>query len=183
MLLRLIAAAAFIAVPIAEIAVFIQVGDLIGLWPTLACIVATAILGVSLLRLQGLSVVAQASQALDEGRLPVEPIIHGAFLLVAGALLLTPGFITDAVGFALLVPPLRVALARAIWSALRRSGDVHVVVEGDFRESEPGPRRGEGPVIEGEAVEREEEENGAGRADSPWRRGGAGPENDGGGRG
>jgi len=167
--MKLIAALIFILVPVAEIATFIEVGGLIGLWPTLACIVATAIAGVALLRQQGLSTLAQAQQAVDQGELPVEPIIHGLFLLVAGAFLLTPGFITDAVGFLLLVPPVRLAIARVLWGWIKQSRDVHIVVEGTAREVHPdedaadhGPGDGRGPLIEGKAVRED---------DSPWRHG------------
>lgn len=101
---------AFIAVPMIEIGLFIQVGGLIGLWPTLAIVLVTAVLGTTMVRSQGLSVLAklQASMA-GEGN-PAEQMVHGAMILFSGALLLTPGFFTDAVGFALLVPGIRVAL-------------------------------------------------------------------------
>lgn len=168
--MKFIIALVFILVPIAEIATFIQVGGLIGLWPTLLAIVVTALLGVALLRQQGLSTLSQAQAARERGEFPIEPIIHGLFLLVAGAFLLTPGFITDAAGFILLVPSIRLTIARAMWRRLRDSENVHVVVEGTAREefhpdreSDDHDRRGptpDGPVIEGKVV---------GNEDSPWR--------------
>jgi UPF0716 protein FxsA len=98
---------AFIAVPLIEIALFIQVGDVIGLWPTLALVVLTALLGTWLLRLQGTIAMAELRRSFSEVEDPSEPLAHGAMILFAGALLLTPGFFTDIVGFALLSPPVR----------------------------------------------------------------------------
>jgi UPF0716 protein FxsA len=102
----------FIAIPLLEIYLLIQVGEEIGALPTVALVVFTAVLGIWLLRWQGLATVAQVQQSMAQGQLPAIPLIEGLFLLVAGALLLTPGFFTDALGFALLIPPLRQGLAR-----------------------------------------------------------------------
>ena len=96
--------AAFITIPIAEIAVFIEVGDRFGLWPTLAGIFGTALAGTYLIRQQGISVFKEVQRKLDAGEFPAKQVFDGLCLLVAGALLLTPGFITDAIGFILLVP-------------------------------------------------------------------------------
>lgn len=111
---------AFLLVPIIEIALFIQVGGLIGLWPTLGIVVLTAIAGTMLVRGQGLATLAQLQASLAEGRDPTGHIAHGAFILVAGVLLLTPGFFTDATGFLLLLPPVRAALIR--YGAARMAG-------------------------------------------------------------
>lgn len=100
---------AFVAVPIIEIALFIRVGGFIGLWPTLAIVVLTAVLGSALLRRQGLSTIARVQTEIREGRDPSSALAHGALLLVSGILLLTPGFFTDAVGLALLIPAVRAA--------------------------------------------------------------------------
>lgn len=102
--------ALFLAVPLIEIALFIQVGGLIGLWLTLAIVIITAILGTWLVRAQGLLAMSQLRGSFSELRDPTEPLAHGAMILFSGALLLTPGFFTDAVGFALLVPGIRTAL-------------------------------------------------------------------------
>ena len=96
---------AFIAVPLIEIALFIQVGGMIGLWPTLAIVILTALLGTWLLRMQGAAALTDLRRSFSEVEDPSEPLAHGAMILFAGALLLTPGFFTDAVGFALLTPP------------------------------------------------------------------------------
>jgi UPF0716 protein FxsA len=110
---------AFIAVPLIEIALFIQVGGAIGLWPTLLIVVLTAILGTFLVRQQGGSVLRQLRERLDTLNDPTEPLAHGAMILFSGALLLTPGFFTDALGFALLVPRIRSAVFREIRSRIR----------------------------------------------------------------
>ncbi|WP_028294657.1 FxsA family protein [Oceanobacter kriegii] len=97
----------FIIVPIIELAVLIQVGGLIGVLPTIAIIFVTAILGVRLLKQQGAGVLLRAQQKMQEGGLPASELAEGFLLALAGALLLTPGFVTDAFGFALLVPAIR----------------------------------------------------------------------------
>lgn len=104
----------FLIIPLIEIALFIQVGGLIGLWPTLLIVVLTAILGTIMVKSQGLAVLDQLRGSLEQVRDPTEPIIHGAMILFSGALLLTPGFFTDAVGFALLVPGIRTAIFQAV---------------------------------------------------------------------
>lgn len=104
----------FVLVPIVEIALLIQVGGVLGVFPTLAIVVATAALGTWLLRHEGLSTLAKARSRLDSGELPALQMIEGMVLLVGGALLLTPGFMTDAFGFFCLLPPSRRWLAGEI---------------------------------------------------------------------
>lgn len=104
----------FIAVPLIEIGLFIQVGGWLGLWPTLAIVVLTAIAGTALVKSQGAQALAQLKGSFDDLRDPTEPLAHGAMILFSGALLLTPGFFTDFVGFALLVPAVRRAVLREI---------------------------------------------------------------------
>lgn len=101
---------AFLAVPLIEIGLFIQVGGLIGLWPTLGIVVLTALIGTALVRSQGLAAMNNLRGSFSRLEDPSEPLAHGAMILLAGALLLTPGFFTDAVGFALLAPPVRHAV-------------------------------------------------------------------------
>ena len=103
---------AFLAVPLIEIGLFIQVGGLIGLWPTLLIVVLTAIAGTALVRGQGLQAVARLKRSMSELSDPSRALADGAMILFAGALLLTPGFFTDIVGFALLTPPVRLAAMR-----------------------------------------------------------------------
>lgn len=100
----------FIAVPIVEIWLLLQVGGTIGAVPTVGLVVLTAVVGAALVRAQGFSTILEVRGSLDAGEVPAVAIVEGIFLLVAGALLLTPGFVTDAIGFGCLVPPLRRAL-------------------------------------------------------------------------
>jgi len=97
----------FVIMPIAEMWLLIEVGGRIGALPTIALVLLTATLGLALLRQQGISTLARANQRMQSGGLPVQEMAEGLFLAVGGALLLTPGFITDAIGFACLIPGLR----------------------------------------------------------------------------
>lgn len=133
----------FVATPILEIVLFIEIGGLIGVAPTILIVILTAIVGSILLRLQGGAVIQRTQQALRAGELPVDPVIDGISLMMAGALLLTPGFFTDAVGFLLFVPPFRRWLARRIFAQMVRSGHVFVAGGGpEDRGAPPGGRRG-----------------------------------------
>ncbi len=140
---------AFIAVPLIEIGLFIKVGGMIGLWPTLAIVLATAVVGSWLVRMQGAAALAQLRGSLNELRDPTEPIAHGALILLAGALLLTPGFFTDAMGILLLIPPVRAALLRYLATRVRVErftfGDMPPrrdpqrpdIIDGEFHEIDP----------------------------------------------
>ncbi|MEL6887355.1 MAG: FxsA family protein [Pseudomonadota bacterium] len=101
---------AFLAVPLIEIALFIQIGGAIGLGWTLLIVVITAVLGTYLVRQQGIQALRQVQSSFNQLQDPSEALAHGAMILFSGALLLTPGFFTDAVGFALLVPGVRLAV-------------------------------------------------------------------------
>ena len=98
---------AFLVVPVVEIVLFIVVGRYIGLAATIAIVLATAVLGSWLVARQGRETLARFGSEMGEGRFPASTMAHGGMILVAGALLLTPGFLTDAVGFVLLLPPVR----------------------------------------------------------------------------
>lgn len=108
---------AFIAVPMIEIALFIQVGGIIGIWWTLLIVLLTAIAGSFLVRTQGLRELSNLQRSFSELRDPTEPLANGAMILFAGALLLTPGFFTDIVGLSLLVPGVR--RAAYLWARAR----------------------------------------------------------------
>lgn len=107
----------FIAIPLLEIYLFIKVGEVIGAWPTVLAIVLTAVIGVALLRHQGLSTMSRFQQQVQCGELPATTMLEGMMLVIAGALLLTPGFFTDAVGFLLLVPFARLAIINKVVGA------------------------------------------------------------------
>src|SRR3954452_10532673 len=109
----------FIVVPLAELYVIIQVGDLIGLGPTLVLLLLDAILGSMLLRHQGRAAWIRFNRALAEGRLPHKEVFDGVLVIMGGALLLTPGFLTDIVGLVLLIPPTR-AIVRGISARIVR---------------------------------------------------------------
>jgi len=139
---------AFLLVPLIEIALFIQIGGAIGLWPTLAIVIATAVLGTWLVRTQGLMAMGQLRSSFSELRDPSEPLAHGAMILIAGALLLTPGFFTDAVGFLLLTPPFRMAVYRYVrarvnvqhfemGSGPQRKPGRDDIIDGEFEEVKP----------------------------------------------
>lgn len=117
---------ALILVPLAEIAIFITIGKYIGVTGTLACVLLTAIVGAVLMRHQGLRTLRAAQAAVGRGEPPVRHLFDGVCIFVAGAFLLTPGFLTDTVGLLLLVPPVRASLGRWAWGVLQRHGHVHV---------------------------------------------------------
>lgn len=146
---------AFIAVPLIEIALFIQVGGAIGLWPTLLVVIVTALLGTYLVRKQGTQVLADLRHEMTSMQDPARPLAHGAMILFSGALLLTPGFFTDAVGFALLIPNVRQAVFDAAKSRIKMqsfsTGQGPMargpIIEGDYEVETPSaePRKTEGP--------------------------------------
>lgn len=145
----------FVSVPIVEIGIFISVGDHIGLWPTIGAIIATAALGAALLRHQGLQTLARAHKALNENRPPVAEVFEGACLVFAGALLLTPGFLTDTIGFALMLPPLRRWIVAAVVARVAvRVHAAHTSTHTSAHTAGPSAAHGPGgPVIDGEFEE------------------------------
>jgi UPF0716 protein FxsA len=110
----------FIVVPIAELAVIIQVGQAIGLWWTIALLLADSILGSILMRMQGRAAWRRFNAAVQEGRVPAREVLDGALVIFGGALLLTPGFLTDVLGLALLIPPTRALVRRVLVRRLER---------------------------------------------------------------
>lgn len=154
-MLRLAVGLAFIVVPVLELALLIKTGQVIGVWATVALVLTTAFTGALIISRQSLSVLSRTLEAVAEGQPPVAPVLDGLFLLVAGALLLTPGLMTDAVALLLLVPPVRRTIARATVRWLLRRAHVHVeVYRADADRTPDAPRRppgiGGGPIIEGE---------------------------------
>lgn len=134
----------FILVPLIEIFLFIEIGGRIGVGATVALVVVTAVLGTTLLRQQGLAVFRRAQESLGRGEVPVAEVFDGLCLLVAGAVLLTPGFLTDAVGIVLFVAPFRRWLGRALIRRIhvdggggRRDGPADKIIEGEYRHVPP----------------------------------------------
>jgi UPF0716 protein FxsA len=134
-----------IALPLLEIWILIRIGAEIGAPLTVGLVIFTAILGAWLVRRQGLRTLARVRARVDAGELPAQDLLEGLLLLFAGLCLLTPGFFTDLLGFLCLIPQLRAMLARALLVAmtnhgLRAPASGAVIVEGEFWESETGPR-------------------------------------------
>ena len=136
----------FLAIPIIEIYLLIQVGQVIGAGWTILLVVMTAVIGVWLLRIQGLSTLTRAQQRLQDNQLPAREILEGMALVVAGAFLLTPGFFTDTIGFLLLFPPTRIALVKLAAARMVVSASVP---------GQPQPRQS-GDVIDGVKYHRED---------------------------
>jgi UPF0716 protein FxsA len=132
----------FLVTPVVEIAIFIKVGGLIGVQATVVIVLVNAVLGAALLRSQGLSTLMRAQKSLEQGQPPVEAVVDGVGLIVAGALMITPGLLTDAIGFLLLIPPLRRRVTMALFLRLARSSLVHFQVYQSSHHS--GPRGGDG---------------------------------------
>jgi len=123
----------FIVVPILELVLLIQLGQVVGLWPTLGLVVFTGVTGAALARLEGLRVLYHFQSELAAGRLPGQALLDGISVLVGGAFLLTPGIITDLTGFALLFPPTRRWIQRRLRRRLERGlaeGTIRVVTMG-----------------------------------------------------
>ena len=106
----------FIVVPVIEITLLINVGQAIGAWYTVGLVLLSAFIGVNMLRYQGISTLARAQQRMHEGQIPGNEMVEGVVLAVGGALLLTPGFVTDVVGFLCLIPFTRKRFAKLIMS-------------------------------------------------------------------
>ena len=141
----------FIIVPIAELAVIIQVGQELGIWLTLAILIADSILGSMLMRSQGRAVWRRFNETLRAGRPPAREVLDGVLVIFGGALLLTPGFITDIAGLLLLIPPTRALVRRLL---ARRLMDRMVVSMTMPRP--PGPTRVPGRAdydVDGTAVD------------------------------
>lgn len=152
-----------LVIPMAEIAMFVVVGQYIGVAWTLLLILATAILGSILLRVQGFGLIRQIQGEMNAGRVPGRELVHGVMILVAGILLLTPGFITDTMGFLLFLPPVR----DAVWAFLRKRVTFETVVATQNRYR----RRGQAP--DGETIIDLDESEFERKPDpaSPWRKG------------
>lgn len=172
--------ALFLAIPIIEIYLLIKVAGVIDWLPTIALVVTTAVIGAALLRSQGSQTYLRFNQALSEGRVPANEILEGVALLVGGALLLTPGFFTDVIGFICLLPFTRRPLATFFVNRFNplsgpMSGPMSGMNMGGFGQaprgpsasnkpndgpsSEPGNRPGNRPgnVIEGEVTHRSDD--------------------------
>lgn len=162
---------AFIGIPLIEIALFIEVGGAIGTAATIAIVIGTAFLGAWMLRQQGLATAQRAQAKLQRGEMPVEQAFDGMFLVFAGGLLLTPGFLTDAIGFSLFIPQVRQFLrSRISAAAARRGSSFRVYQAGTMHAEGSYENDGQPPhhpgTIEGDAVDLDETPP---DPNSPWR--------------
>ncbi len=126
----------FVLVPIIEIALFIEIGGALGLWPTLGVVILTALAGSTLLRMQGLSTLARLQGNIQTLQDPSRELAHGALILVAGVVLLTPGFFTDAAGLLLMVPAVRDVVIKYGAAKMVARSSVHVHT-GNTRQEHP----------------------------------------------
>ncbi|MGS0692123.1 FxsA family protein [Shewanella sp. 30m-9] len=132
----------FVLVPVMELSVLIRVGEVLGSWTTVALVIFTAVVGVSLVRTQGISTLMQVQQKLARGEAPGQEIVEGMMLAVAGLLLLIPGFVTDFLGLVLLTPFMRIPVARFFYKRMQ----LKVQANGGFQSGfGPGFGAGMGP--------------------------------------
>ncbi|CAK1733335.1 FxsA family protein [Vibrio crassostreae] len=160
----------FIFVPIIEIGLFIQVGGFLGLWPTIALVLITAFVGASLVRSQGIQTLMSVQGRLQQGEMPAQQILEGVMLAVAGVLLLTPGFMTDALGMLVLLPAPRAMIAKKMMEKMvvsNMSGGFHAGGQAGFGQSpfgqdpfnrDPSNQSKDGNTFEGE-FEKKDDDN------------------------
>jgi len=143
----------FIIIPIIEITLLINVGQLIGAWYTIGLVLLSAFVGVNMLRYQGLATLGRAQQKMAQGEMPQQEMLEGLVLAVGGALLITPGFVTDVIGFCCLFPLTRIGfikLAKGRFkSKMSASSFTHKHSTGSFTPRDSG----QGDIIEGEFSE------------------------------
>jgi len=143
----------FFAMPIIEMYLLISVAGYIDALPTIGLVMLTAVIGVALLRQQGLETLTRGTQKMSHGQMPAQEMAEGLLLAVAGALLITPGFVTDAIGFLILFPPTRMVIAQII---LRR---VQINGAHSFRghaDQQSGSEREHSQTLEGEYHRRDD---------------------------
>ena len=135
----------FLAIPFIEIYFLLKIGSIIGVFPTVLMVVFTAVLGAWLLRRQGLSTLQRFQNTLAQGQIPATEMLEGAILMVGGALLLTPGFFTDAIGFACLIPTTRHKIAafviekhliQAAGPIRKKQDNKGKVIEGEYKKDD-----------------------------------------------
>jgi UPF0716 protein FxsA len=164
---------ALLAWPLAEIAGFVLVGDAIGVWPTLGLVILTGLLGAFLMRQQGIHLLRKLQEESRSGGVPAGSLIDGAMVVVAGILLLLPGFLTDIIGLALFLPVVR----RFLWSRIgkrfvvtrsyRESGFRHPTNAADNAERTPSDAQGKVVDLDDDEFHRDGNPN----AGSPWAKG------------
>jgi UPF0716 protein FxsA len=171
--MRLLLVVLFVVVPIAELYILIQVGHAIGALPTIGLLILDAILGAALLRMEGRRTWRAFTQALEARRVPAREVADGALVVFGGALLITPGFLSDILGLLCILPPTRAALRRLLTGAVgrkmgRKMGAAGVIrlggratgpatgpstAPGPAGPARPRPGDRQGEVIEGEVID------------------------------
>lgn len=131
----------FIVIPIIEIAVLLQVGEIIGGWPTVGIVIFTAWLGAFFVRQQGLATVQNLQLKMAQGEMPSEEIVAGLLLLVSGVFLVTPGFVTDAFGLSLLIPQVRLGLVKLVQGRLIKQVNIHAQYNGQTFDHQAEPMK------------------------------------------
>jgi UPF0716 protein FxsA len=137
----------FTVVPLVELGLLIELGRVIGLAPTIAIVVLTGFAGAALARWQGLATLRKVQTDMAQGRVPGEALVDGLLILVAGAVLLTPGLLTDALGFLLLIPPTRAVVRRSLVNTFKGRVQMGGPTTFDARWSS-GDDRDEPPTID-----------------------------------
>ncbi len=156
-------------IPVVEISVFIAIGDRIGVFYTVMMILITAVMGSILLRIEGFRVLGKIQRAMAAGQIPTRELTSGVMILIAGVLLLTPGFVTDAIGFLLFLPPVRAAIRAFLVSRIKIKTVGGATSFNNFGQdpfnSQNGPLNdGDGPVVDLDEDSWTREEN----PSSPW---------------
>jgi UPF0716 protein FxsA len=137
----------FLLLPLVEIWLFVRVGEIIGAWQTAGLVVLMAIIGATLVRIQGFTVVNRARATLAAGEFPTTELLDGLFVLIAGFLLIVPGFLTDIIGLLLFIPPVRRWLGASIWDWI--SHRPNIVIHRYGRSGRSGGSAGSGRIVEG----------------------------------
>ncbi len=137
----------FLLLPLVEIWLFVRVGEIIGAWQTAGLVVLMAIIGATLVRIQGFTVVNRARATLAAGEFPTTDLLDGLFVLIAGFLLIVPGFLTDIIGLLLFIPPVRRWLGASIWDWISHRPNIVIHRYGPFGGS--GGSGGSGRIVEG----------------------------------
>lgn len=142
----------FVLVPIIEISLFIKVGGLIGLWPTIGLVLLSAFVGMTIIRSQGQRTLLELQRSFQTLRNPTQPLAHGAMIIISGMLLLTPGFLTDIIGLMLLIPGIRTKIIHLVsrYTKIAPGGFTFSTVR---QSSRPGQGTRHDDIIDGEYSE------------------------------
>jgi UPF0716 protein FxsA len=136
----------FVGIPVLEISMFISIGTVIGLGPTLIIVIGTAMIGAVLIKKQGLKTLFSVQKNLSNNQLPIQAFFDGIFLIVSGLFLITPGFVTDSIGLLLFVPQIKMLLKNILSNMLvaRTAAGVYTNI------NNTGPIKSTDPIIDGE---------------------------------